>query len=74
LKITSTEFYILNLIYDDVFPQWKKNIVILYGEEYAEKFCTLETYKQHCEAMGYLKQFKKQEKETIKHIIEGAEK
>ena len=36
------------------FKRWKETQAFLYGQSYAEKFCTLETFKKHLRAMGFM--------------------
>lgn len=35
------------------FKRWKETISLLYGQNYADKFCSLETFKKHLSAMGF---------------------
>lgn len=33
---------------------WKSDIALIYGDRYAEKYCTYDRFKEHLEVMGEL--------------------
>lgn len=36
------------------FKRWKETQAFLYGQSYADEFCTLQTFKKHLRAMGFM--------------------
>lgn len=36
------------------FKRWKETQAFLYGQSYADRFCSLETFKRHLIAMGFM--------------------
>lgn len=38
----------------DYYIKWRADIALLYGERYADKYCTIYRFRQHIEIMGEL--------------------
>lgn len=38
----------------DYYVTWKSDITLLYGERYADKYCTYDRFREHIEIMGEL--------------------
>ena len=38
----------------DYYVKWKSDIALLYGERYANKYCTYYRFREHIEIMGEL--------------------
>ena len=38
----------------DYYIKWKSDIALLYGERYADKYCTYYRFREHIEIMGEL--------------------
>ena len=38
----------------DYYVKWKSDIALLYGERYADKYCTIYRFREHIEIMGEL--------------------
>lgn len=38
----------------DYYVSWKSDIALLYGERYADKYCTYYRFREHIEIMGEL--------------------
>ena len=38
----------------EYYVTWKSDIALIYGDRYAEKYCTYDRYKEHLEVMGEL--------------------
>ena len=36
------------------FKRWKETQAFLYGQSYADEFCTLQTFNKHLRAMGFM--------------------
>ncbi len=43
------------------FKRWKETISFLYGQNYADRFCSLEIFKKHLSAMGFYEEGKKRD-------------